>query len=76
LVLHFSDFYKIFNDFSKLLCNPKNTFAEKSSKEVLEFTHIPFLYVKHPRKFAIKAMQPLPAQGSLPAVESGRGLSG
>jgi hypothetical protein len=37
---------------------------------------MPFIYVNHPGKIAIKAMQPLPAQGSLPAVESGRGWSG
>jgi hypothetical protein len=56
--------------------NLNNTFAGGSSKEFLEFTHMPFIYRNHPGKIAIKAMQPLPAQGSLPAVESDRGWLG
>jgi hypothetical protein len=36
--------------------NPKNSFAEKSSKEFLEFTHMPLIYTKHPGKTLELAM--------------------
>jgi hypothetical protein len=69
-------FLRFLMNFLRFSWNPNNTFTGESSKEFLEFAHMPFIYVNHPRKIAIKAMQPLLAQGSLPAVESGRGWSG
>jgi hypothetical protein len=65
IFLIFIRFLTIFQRFSR---NPRNTIAEKSSKEVLEFTHMPLVYINHPGQISIVASIPLPAPRPTPAA--------
>jgi hypothetical protein len=54
--------------FRSCCCNPKSTFAEKSSKEVLGFKHVPMVYINPPGLTSIAAIIPLPVPWPTPAT--------
>jgi hypothetical protein len=63
-------------DFWSCRENPSNTFTVGSLEYVLVIMQKPLVYENTPGKKSIEAIEPLPAQGSQPAADSGRALAG